>query len=579
MEPGSIPLNAFDLGVFIVYMVVTVAVGFLVAGRQRKTAKGYFLGDRKLPWYVVATSMIAADISSDDLIANAGGAYQYGMVLGAGSWNAWIIYSLLIWIFLPYYIRSGIFTMPQFLEKRYNSTCRYIFAVALVIGYVGAILGGTLYAGGMSLQAMLNVNLTWAIIFFAVTTGAYTIYGGLTSAAWTDFLQVGLLLTAGILIPILGLQRVGGLGALMHDIPDKFQVFLPPTHERFPVTGVFSGFLTVGIWYSCTSQHMVQRVLGAKDEWHARMGIVGAGYLRIITPFFFVLPGIIAFKLYPNLPRQDMAYLVMVKELIPTGLRGLILAGMAAALMSNVSSVLNSASTLVTMDLYKTFRERFAAGRGRDAEISDAAEPHAVLAYERKGNSEIAVATEKELVFVGRLSGVLILIASVAIAYYFSLQGESLYVQLQRIFFFIAPPFAVIFLVGLLWWRATAAAALWTIGLGFAFTAFLVFYAFRHIDWLQPYKTYQHPALISWFFCMAVMIVASLLTKPPPADKIEGVIWNARYSRLPLELRQKYTGIRDYRIWWLGFVLSILAIYGFFLWWRFRYPASPTSVW
>ena len=136
---------------------------------------------------------------------------------------------------------------------------------------------------------------------------------------------------------------------------------------------MFTGFLTVGIWYSCTSQHMVQRVLGAKDEWHARMGVVGAGYLRIITPFFFVLPGIIAFKLFPNLPRQDMAYLELVKELIPTGLRGLILAGMAAALMSNVSSVLNSASTLVTMDLYKKLREarsrsaRRRAGRRRAA--------------------------------------------------------------------------------------------------------------------------------------------------------------------------------------------------------------------
>src|SRR3712207_9401331 len=124
-----IPLNAFDLSVFAVYMVATMVFGFLFAGRQRKTTRGYFLGDRKLPWYVVATSMIAADISSDDLIANAGGAYQYGIVVGAGSWNAWIIYSLLIWIFLPYYVRSGIYTMPQFLERRYNSALRYLFAV------------------------------------------------------------------------------------------------------------------------------------------------------------------------------------------------------------------------------------------------------------------------------------------------------------------------------------------------------------------------------------------------------------------------------------------------------------------
>src|SRR5436190_2328982 len=543
----SIPLGAFDLSVFALYMVVTVVLGFLVAGRHRKTAKGYFLGDRQLPWYVVGTSMIAADISSDDLIANAGAAYQYGIVPSAGSWNAWIIYSLLIWIFLPYYVRSGIFTMPQFLERRYNAACRYIFAVALIVGYVAAILGGTLYAGALALQSMLQMDLTWAIIFFGVTTGAYTIYGGLTSAAWTDFMQVALLLTAGILIPVLGLQRVGGLEALMDEFPDKFQVFLPPTHERFPVTGMFTGFLTVGIWYSCTSQHMVQRVLGAKDEWHARMGVVGAGYLRIVTPLFFVLPGIIAFKLFPNLPRQDMAYLELVKVLIPTGLRGLILAGMAAALMSNVSSVLNSASTLATMDLYgKLIRPQ---------------------------------ASEKELVRCGMLSGAAILIVSMAIGYYYSLQGESLYVQLQRVFFFLAPPFAVIFTVGLLWRRATAAAALWTIGLGFAFTAFLVFYAFPHIDWLRPYRTYQHPALVAWMFCMLVMIIASLLTKPPPTDKVEGIIWSPHYARLPAELSKRYSGLKDFRIWWLGFVLIILAIYGFFLWWRFQHPASAVSVW
>jgi SSS family solute:Na+ symporter len=277
------------------------------------------------------------------------------------------------------------------------------------------------------------------------------------------------------------------------------------------------------------------------------MGVVGAGYLRIITPVFFVLPGIIAFKLFPNLPRQDMAYLELVKVLIPTGLRGLILAGMAAALMSNVSSVLNSASTLATMDIYgKLIRPQ---------------------------------ASEKELVRCGRISGVAILLVSMLIGYYYSLQGESLYVQLQRVFFFLAPPFAVIFTVGLLWRRATAAAALWTIGLGFAFTAFLVFYAFPTYDWLRPYRTYQHPALFAWFFCMAVMIFMSLLTKPPPPESVDGIIWTPQYARLPADLAAKYSGLKDFRLWWLGFVLIILAIYGFFVWWRFQYPASDNSVW
>ena len=573
-----IPLNAFDLSVFIVYMVVTVGLGFWVAGKNRKTARGYFLGDKKLPWYVVATSMIAADISSDDLIANAGVAYKYGIMPAAGSWNAWIIYTLLIWVFLPYYVRSGIYTMPQFLEKRYNSACRYIFAAALVVGYVAAILGGTLYAGGLALQGMLAMNLDWAIVFFAVTTGAYTIYGGLKSAAWTDFLQVCLLLTAGVLIPILGLQRVGGLDALMHEHPEKFHIFFPPKHERFPVTAVFTGFLTVGIWYSCTSQHMVQRVLGAKDEWHARMGVVGAGFLRIVTPFFFVLPGIIAFKLFPQLPNRDMSYLALVKELIPTGLRGLILAGMAAALMSNVSSVLNSASTVATMDLYKTLREWWLARYPvphaptvADAPTTAASGEPLVLDYERgvvPGAAQCP--SERELVTFGRWSGLVILIVSMLMAFYFSRHRElSLYEQLQSIFFFIAPPFAVIFTLGLLWRRANATAALWTIILGFAFTAFLVFYAFRHIPWLIPYKTYQHPALVAWVFCMGTMIVISLLTPPPPPEKTDGIIWSPAYARLPEALSARYHGIRDWRIWWALFVVGILGIYGFFAWFQF----------
>jgi SSS family solute:Na+ symporter len=277
------------------------------------------------------------------------------------------------------------------------------------------------------------------------------------------------------------------------------------------------------------------------------MGVVGAGYLRVLTPFFFVLPGIIAFKLFPDLPKRDLAYLELVKELIPTGLRGLILAGMAAALMSNVSSVLNSASTLATMDLY--------------------------------GKLVRPQAGDKELVAFGRVSGTVILIVSILIGYYYSQQRETLYEQLQSVFFFIAPPFAVVFTVGLLWRRATAAAAVWTICLGFAFTAFLVFYAFATIEWLRPYRTYQHPALVAWVFCMLVMIVVSLLTKPPPPEKVEGIIWSPRYARLPEALSQRYAGLKDFRIWWLGFVLCILSIYGFFLWWRFQHPASPTSVW
>jgi SSS family solute:Na+ symporter len=545
---GAIRLNAVDLTIFGLYLAAAVALGFLVSRRARTSSKAYFLGGKTLPWYVVATSMVAADVSAEHFIANAGVAYRYGIVPATGSWNTWIIYSLFIWIFLPYYVRTGLYTVPQFLERRYNTACRTIFSGSLVVGYVAAIIAGSLFAGGVALQRMLgpffadvlpdpHEQIVVGILFFAVVTGAYTIYGGLKSAAWTDFMQIIVLGVGGVVVPILGLIHVGGLGSLVREHPEHFHVFLPATHERFPFTGVFTGFLTVGLWYSCTSQHIVQRVLAAKDEYHARMGVVGAGFLHIITPFFFVLPGVIAFALYPALPRADGAYLELVHELIPTGLRGLILAAMAAALMSNLSSVLNSASTLVTIDFYKKF-----------------VRPNA---------------TERQQVRFGQLSGAMVLLLGMAIALYYSTQKDPLFVQVQRVFFFIAPPFAVVFTLGLLWRRANATAAVATIALGFPFSAFLTLYAFPHLEFLKPYNTYQHPAFVSWVFCMIVMIVISLLNAPPPREKTEGIIWSARYAALPPEQRARYAGWRDWRLWWLLFVGTVLAIYGFFLWFEF----------
>jgi SSS family solute:Na+ symporter len=535
----SANINGYDYAVLIIYLVATVALGFWVSRRGVKTSGDYFLGGHKLPWYVVGGSMVATDISSEHFIANVGAAYKYGVVVAAGSWNTWIIYSLLIWVFLPYYFRTGLCTMPEFLERRYNSICRYIFAVFLIVGYVGGIIGGTLYAGGLALESIFGLNLYYGLVFFAFATGLYTIYGGLTSAAWTDFMQMILLLVAGFLVPVLALAHAGSLLPLVNQFPEKFQVFLPPTHRPFPFTGVFTGFLTVGIWYSCTSQHIVQRVLGAKDEWHARMGVVSAGFLHIITPAFFVLPGIAAFKLFPNLERPDQAYLTLVKSFVPTGLKGLILAGLSAALMSTLSTVVNSTSTLLTYDIYKKLKP---------------------------------VATERQQIRFGRWSSAVVLVLGVVIAFGYAASTTPLFVKVQNIFFYIAPPFAVVFTVGILWRRATATAAVTTIGLGFAFTWILDTWLFPKIPLLMPYNTYLHRALLAWIFCMAVMIVVSLLTVAPAREKTEGIIWNRRYASLPAEEQRRYGGWKDFRIWWLLFVAIVLSIYGFFLWRRIQHP-------
>jgi SSS family solute:Na+ symporter len=545
--PSHVSLNLLDLAVFVLYMVVSVSLGLWVARKGSNTAQGYFLGNKTIPWFVVGSSMVAADISSEQFISNVGGAYKYGIVLAAGDWNAWIIYSLLILVFLPFYVRSGVYTMPEFLERRYNPACRYIFAIASIVGFVAAINAGALYSGGIMLDSFFGEDLARVmphlpvspvimyIIFFAATTGLYTIYGGLKSAAWTDLLQMIILLVAGVLVPILALRHVSGIGQFIHDNNEHFQVFKPPTHKVFPVTGVFTGFLSVGIWYSCTSQHMVQRVLAAKDEWHARVGVVCAGFLHIIMPFFFIVPGIIAFKLYPNLARPDQAYLVLVKEFIPVGLKGLLLAGMAAALMGHVATVLNSASTIVTLDLYKKLIN-----------------PNA---------------SEKQQVLIGRWSGAIVLVASVWIAIGFTQSNETLFENIQTVFFFIAPPFAVIFTLGILWKRANATGAVSTIIAGFIFS-----WVLKHFVLLGQYNTFNHRAIVSWLLCMTVMITASLLTPPPPEEKIKGIIWNKSFLQLPPEERAKYRGLKDWRLWWLIFVGIVLSIYGFFIYYRLQHP-------
>src|SRR5206468_1440119 len=286
-------------------------------------------------------------------------------------------------------------------------------------------------------------------------------------------------LFAGFLVPVLALRHAGDLGAFIASDPERFQMFKPPTHKVFPFTGVFTGFLSVGIWYSCTSQHIVQRVLSAKDEWNARVGVVCAGFLHVIMPFFFIVPGIIALKMFPNLPHPDMAYLELVKQLIPTGLKGLLLAGMAAALMSHVSAVLNSASTIITIDLYKKLMKR--------------------------------AVTEHQQVRFGRWSGAVVLAASIGFAIYFTTTNTTLFEKIQTVFFFIAPPFAEIFTLGVLWKRANGAAAVVTIVAGFIFSGALFQYKL-----LGQYNTFNHRALAAWIFCMMIMIAASLLTAPPP---------------------------------------------------------------
>ncbi|MFB3902672.1 MAG: SLC5 family protein [Acidobacteriota bacterium] len=525
--------NIFNGAVFVVYFLGIVWFGVYVARHEKATSQDYFLAGKDLPWYAIGASFIAANISTEHFIGMIGIAFSVGAVVAMWEWGNVITFSLLIWVFLPYYMRTRLYTMPEFLELRYNKTSRALFALVSIVGYVLALLAAVLYAGGLALEGIFGIPIFWGILILAISTSIYTIYGGLVSEVWTDVVQCALLFLGGLLVAIAAWKAVGGIGTLMTEFPDRFRLILPVTHPVVPVTGILTGWLSVGIWYSCTNQFLLQRCLGARDEWHARMGIVFAGFLKVVLPLIVVFPGIAAYKLYPNLARPDLAYPTLVKNLIPAGLAGLILAGLVSAVMSTASSVLNSTSTMFTIDLY---REHWCPE-----------------------------ASEKQLVRVGRLAGAVIMLVSVGLAFYFAWVESGVFLLIQNVFFYMAPPFAVVFTLGILWRRANGTAALTTIVTGFPLTWLIESVAFERIQSLQPYNNFMHRTFIAWVGCMIIMIAVSLLTPPPPEHKLAGFLWSARTMPVPAEIRKKYHGWRDLRLWWLVFVVTLLSLIGFLI--------------
>lgn len=522
-----------NLLVFIVYFVGIILVGLYVARKKKTSPQDYFLAGEKLPWYAIGSSFIAANISTEHFIGMIGVAYSVGAAVAFWEWGNVTTFSILIWIFLPFYMRGRLYTMPEFLERRYNSACRALFAIVSIIGYILALLAAVLYSGGLALEGIFEIPIFWGIALLSVTTAVYTVYGGLVSVVWTDVIQAAILFIGGIIVSVLCWDAVGGIGSLMSQFPEKFRMILPASHPVIPITGVLTGWLSVGIWYSCTNQFLLQRCLGARDEWHARMGIVFAGWLKILIPFIVVFPGIVAFKLYPNLEKPDLAYPTLVKHLVPAGLAGLILAGLVSAVMSTVSSVLNATSTMFTIDLYREHLRRDA--------------------------------NEKHLVKVGRYSGVVIMIIATTLAFYFASSESPVFLLIQNIFFYMAPPFAVIFTLGILWRRANAKAAVTTIVVGFPLTWLIDQYLFAGVLAMRPYDNFMHRTFLAWVGCMFVMIIVSLLTERPPKSKLEGFIWSVENMALPESLRKQYSGLRDLRLWWLLFVISCLGVIGFFV--------------
>src|SRR5215470_603109 len=341
-------LAGLDIAVIAVYFLIIFAIGFYFA-RKEKSTTDYFLASRNVGWFAIGASLFVSNISTEHFIGLAGTGASSGLAVGHFEWLACLILLILGWVFVPFYLRSNVFTMPEFLERRFNRQSAVYLAGISIIAYIFTKISVQLYAASVVLERVAGWSLWKTAVVLVIATGIYTIAGGLAAVIYTDTVQTLILITGAVALTVIGLTRVGGLAHLRTMVPpDYFHMIKPASDASFPWTGIFFGAPILGIWYWCTDQVIVQRVLSARDEGHAKAGTIFAGFLKILPVFMLVLPGIIAYALFKDqVKTPDFAYPTLVLNLLPVGLVGLVMAALLAAVMGAMSSVFNSASTLV----------------------------------------------------------------------------------------------------------------------------------------------------------------------------------------------------------------------------------------
>lgn len=498
----TVRLTTLDLIIIVIYFVVILAVGFYFVRRGRTTAD-YFLASRDIAWWAIGASLFASNIGSEHFIGLAGSGAATGLAVGHFEWLASIILLILGWVFVPFYLRSNVYTMPEFLERRYNAACRTYLAGISLIGYIFTKIAVAIFAGAIVLEAVLGWNMWKSAAALIIATGIYTVAGGLSAVIYTEVIQTVILIVGAITLMFLGLGQVGGFTGLEAGVPDGFfHMMKSVDHPDFPWTGIFFGAPILGIWYWCTDQVIVQRVLSAKDEGNAKAGTVMAGFLKILPVFMLVVPGMIARSLYPDemMADSNAAFPTLVVRLMPVGMVGLMVAAMLAALMSSLAAVFNSSSTIFTIDFYHRLRP---------------------------------TASERNLVAVGRLATCIMVVLGLLWIPFMKYISDQLYIYLQSVQAYISPPIAAVFLIGVFWKRANGKGALASLLTGFVLGVLRFIlelaYAGEQVSegLLQTFVriNFLHFASFMFVICTVVLIGVSLLTAAPTRRKVAGLTW------------------------------------------------------
>jgi SSS family solute:Na+ symporter len=515
-------LNILDGSVFALYFGVVLALGVYAARQGKGTKRDYFLAGDKLTWWMVGGSIVAANISSHHLVGVMGTAYNRGFVAMVIEWGAILIgFNALLWVFLPFYLRNGFYTMPEFLQRRFGGAARTTYASLVMVIYLLVELAAVLYLGALALFSLTRIPLVYSIVLLAAATGVYTIAGGLRAVVWTEMLQLAVLLSGGLALSVVTVHKAGGWAAIAENSAD-WHMLLPASDPDFPWTMYLGGIVCISVAYCAANQFIVQRVLAAKDEWHARFGVVFTLYLKFLMPLIIVVPGLVAPRLFPNLEKPDLVFPTLVQNLLPPGIVGLVMAGLIAAVMSHISGAVNSCTTIATVDFY--------------------------LPYIHRG------ASEAQAVRFGRWFGVGVLVMSVFLAETMIRHGQKpVFLYLFNAYGYVTPGIATMFLMGILWRRATQpgamAAGLLTIPLSAV------------LEWLYPTMPFMNRTGIVFWSCLAVCVAVSLMTRPKPAEELAGLIWNRASLALPDELRQRMHGWANPLIWWAIVTALVLFFY------------------
>lgn len=525
-------MQLLDWIVIALFFVALVGIIWWVVRQKQNNAADYFLGGKDATWIAIGASIFASNIGSEHLIGLAGSGAASGMAMAHWEIQGWMIL-ILGWVFVPFYSRSMVYTMPEFLERRYNSASRTILSLISLISYVLTKVAVTVYAGGLVFQQVFGIDTLWGIDFFWIAaiglvliTALYTIFGGMKSVLYTSVLQTPILLLGSLIILVLGLKELGGWDQMMsicsqvkvNEYGDTMTNLIRDNRDaQFPWLGALIGSAVIGFWYWCTDQYIVQRVLSGKNERESRRGTIFGAYLKLLPVFLFLIPGMIAFALHQQsgsfLPllangnlNTDAAFPTLVAKLLPAGVKGLIVCGILAALMSSLASLFNSSAALFTIDFYQRYRP----------------------------NTD-----PKKLVRIGQAATVVIVVLGILWIPIMRSIGDVLYLYLQDVQSVLAPGIAAAFLMGICWKRTSAQGGMWALisGLviGLCRLGAKIYYSNAGVvpggdtsNWFQ-YLFYDCNWLFfcGWMlvFCLVVAIVVSLFTQKPDEAKIQGLVF------------------------------------------------------